>query len=88
MCPCSQPCGILPEVVGEDAVVVDPYQVDAIAGGLERLYTDAALREKLKKAGPLRAAKFTWEASAKQLYAVYQESAVSEQEQKNCAFCR
>ena len=32
-----------------------------------------ALREKLKKAGPLRAAKFTWEASAKQLYAVYQE---------------
>ena len=63
----------LPEVVGEDAVVVDPYQVDAIAGGLERLYTDAALREKLKKAGPLRAAKFTWEASAKQLYAVYQE---------------
>ena len=54
-------------------MVVDPYQVDAIAGGLERLYTDAALREKLKKAGPLRAAKFTWEASAKQLYAVYQE---------------
>lgn len=63
----------LPEVVGEDAVVVDPYDVDDMAGGLERLYTDPALRQKLCTAGLKRAALFTWERSAEQLYAVYRE---------------
>lgn len=63
----------LPEVVGKDAVVVDPYQISAIADGLEQLYTDADLRQRLREAGPKRAAMFSWENSAKQLYAVYQE---------------
>ena len=63
----------LPEVVGEDAVVVDPYSEQAIANGLEKLYMDEALREKLSKAGPIRAKQFTWERSAEQLYQVYQE---------------
>ncbi len=64
----------LPEVVGEDAVVTDPYSPEDIAAGLERLYTDEALRQRLKAAGPKRAAQFTWERSAEQLYAVYQEA--------------
>lgn len=63
----------LPEVVGEDAVVVDPYDPGAIADGLEQLYTDADLRKRLAEAGPKRATQFSWEASAKQLYAVYEE---------------
>lgn len=63
----------LPEVVGDDAVVVDPYNVAAIADGLEQLYTDAALRKHLREAGPKRAGLFTWENAAKQLYAIYQE---------------
>ena len=63
----------LPEVVGEDAVVTDPYSPEDIAAGLERLYTDEALRQRLKAAGPKRAAQFTWERSA-ELYAVYQEA--------------
>ena len=46
----------------------------AIAAGLEQLYTDEALRQKLREAGPKRAAQFTWERSAEQLYAVYQEA--------------
>ena len=44
------------------------------SAGLERLYTDEALRQRLKAAGPKRAAQFTWERSAEQLYAVYQEA--------------
>jgi len=64
----------LPEVVGEDAVVADPYSPESIAAGLEQLYTDEALRQKLREAGPKRAAQFTWERSAEQLYAVYQEA--------------
>ena len=54
----------LPEVVGEDAVVADPYSPESIAAGLEQLYTDEALRQKLREAGPKRAAQFTWERSA------------------------
>ncbi len=63
----------LPEVVGEDAVLTDPYDPDSMAAGLEQLYTDPALRQELSQRGLRRAEKFTWEASAKQLYAVYQE---------------
>ncbi|WP_295214120.1 glycosyltransferase family 1 protein [Ruminococcus sp.] len=63
----------LPEVVGEDAVVADPYDIGSIADGLEQLYTDPALRQKLSEAGPKRAAQFSWECSARQLYEVYQE---------------
>ena len=47
---------------------------ESIAAGLEQLYTDEALRQKLREAGPKRAAQFTWERSAEQLYAVYQEA--------------
>lgn len=63
----------LPEVVGEDAVLTDPYDVDSIAAGLEQLYTDPALRRKLSEAGRNRAASFTWERSAAALYEVYRE---------------
>ena len=63
----------LPEVVGEDAVLVDPYRPDEIAGGLERLYTDQALRVRLSEAGKKRVLHFSWERSAQQLHAVYEE---------------
>ena len=34
----------LPEVVGDAAVLVDPYSVDDIASGLDRVLGDAGLR--------------------------------------------
>lgn len=63
----------LPEVVGEAAVLVEPDSVSSIAEGLEKLYTHPALRRELAAAGRKRAQQFTWEASAQQLYQVYQE---------------
>lgn len=63
----------LPEVVGEDAVLVDPFDVDSIAQGLERLSTDEALCQRLREAGPKRADLFSWERSAKALYEIYRE---------------
>lgn len=64
----------LPEVVGDCAVVVDPYDAKSMADGLERLYQDADLRERLRQEGPQRAKQFSWEQSAHALYQVYEEA--------------
>ena len=64
----------LPEVVGDCAVVVDPYDAKSMADGLERLYQDADLRERLRREGPQRAKQFSWEQSAHALYQVYEEA--------------
>ena len=65
----------LPEVVGDSALLADPEDTIAIAYGLCRLHEDAALRDRLSRKGIARAAQFTWEKSAEQLYRVYQEIA-------------
>lgn len=63
----------LPEVTGESALTVDAYSVKSIAEGLERIYRDKNLRERLRREGPERAEKFTWKNSAEILYKVYRE---------------
>lgn len=60
----------LPEVAGDDAVLVDPFDVDAIAGGLARLLGDDALRTDLARRGRARAAAFPWSATARATAAV------------------
>jgi glycosyltransferase involved in cell wall biosynthesis len=52
------------------ALAVEPEDVDAIAGALERLLSDAQLRRKLGEEGKHRAADFTWEKAADQTLAV------------------
>jgi glycosyltransferase involved in cell wall biosynthesis len=61
----------LPEVVGDGALLVDPYSVEAIAQGITRLLDDADLRERLIERGRLRAASYSWERSARQVHAGY-----------------
>jgi glycosyltransferase involved in cell wall biosynthesis len=63
----------LPEVVGDAAVLVDPLDRGAIAKGLVRLVTDSALRRRLADAGPRRAARFTWPATAAGTWAAYRK---------------
>jgi glycosyltransferase involved in cell wall biosynthesis len=55
----------LPEVTGGDAVLVDPRDTEAIAGGMRALLEDDALAARLRRAGPARAAAFTWEETAR-----------------------
>ncbi len=55
----------LPEVAGDAAVLVDPTDVDAIASALTELLTDDDLRAVLSAAGVARAARFTWESTAR-----------------------
>lgn len=63
----------LPEVVGESAVIVDPYSKESICEGLERISGDAELRARLRAEGLERAKMFTWKHSAELLYKAYEE---------------
>lgn len=61
------------EVLGDAVLQVDPEDVDAIAGGLERLLGDAAERRRLGVAGRARAAGFTWSATASATIEAYRQ---------------
>ena len=64
----------LPEVAGDAALLVDPLDVEAIAAGIERIVSDAALRRSLAERGPVRAAGFTWQRTAALTAAAYREA--------------
>lgn len=63
----------LPEVAGDAAVLVDPYDPVAIADGIYRVLTDQALRCDLQRKGPIRARQFSWEQSIRRVHQIYQE---------------
>ena len=54
----------LPEVLGDAALLVDPYSVDELAAGMARVLLDPELRGELRARGLERAARFTWERTA------------------------
>ena len=62
----------LPEVAGEAAVLVEPTDVEAIAGGLKELLADEGRRLALAAAGLARAKNFTWRRTAEMTVQVYQ----------------
>jgi glycosyltransferase involved in cell wall biosynthesis len=61
----------LPEVVGDAALLVDPYSVEDIASGLERVLGDDALRAGLVARGRARVKQFSWERSIRAIHAHY-----------------
>jgi len=60
----------MPEVAGDAAVLVDPFSVKSIAEGLEKVAFDPELRKSLIGKGRERRKLFTWDNTAKQLWAV------------------
>jgi glycosyltransferase involved in cell wall biosynthesis len=63
----------LPEVVGDAALAVDPFDVDAIAGGIKQVINNPSLRGELSLKGQERARAFNWRETARQTLAVYRE---------------
>jgi glycosyltransferase involved in cell wall biosynthesis len=61
----------LPEVVGDAALIVDPYDIDALAVMIKRALFDEDLRTDLRRRGMQRAAQFTWERTACETLEVY-----------------
>lgn len=64
----------LPEAAGDAALMVDPYDVEALAAGLNRLLTDISLRHELRSAGLAHAKKFTWSHTAQETAQVYRRA--------------
>jgi glycosyltransferase involved in cell wall biosynthesis len=63
----------LPEVTGDAAVLVDPYDVNAIEAGMRRVLTDPQLADDMRRKGLQRAREFSWERSVAKTWQVYQE---------------
>ena len=63
----------LPEAGGDGAYYVDPNNSEEIAGGMKKIYSDAAFAEALKEKGWLHAQNFTQEKCAADVMKVYQE---------------
>jgi len=64
----------LPEVAGDAAVLVDPYDPQSIAGGIERVLCDESLRRELRAKGLARAKQFSWETSVRRVREIYQQA--------------
>ena len=65
----------LPEVVGDAAVMIDPYDADAIADGIRRVLTDTDLRAQLVRRGVERARDYSWERSVGHVRRIYGDMA-------------
>ena len=65
----------LPEVVDDAAVLVDPFDTDAIANAIERVINDGNLRQELRTKGFAQAARFSWRDTARRTLAVYERAA-------------
>jgi glycosyltransferase involved in cell wall biosynthesis len=65
----------LPEVAGGAALLVDPYDEDAIAKGIVTAVTDESVRADLITRGIDRARSFSWTQSVKRIHEIYMEVA-------------
>jgi glycosyltransferase involved in cell wall biosynthesis len=63
--------GALAEVAADAALLFDPRSGTEIASAIERLLTDTAEAERLRSAGRVRAATFTWAATAAATLSTY-----------------
>jgi glycosyltransferase involved in cell wall biosynthesis len=63
----------LPEVVGDAAILIDPYEPDEIAHAMRRVLTDEALRDDLRARGLARVKEFSWDRSVRRVREIYGE---------------
>ena len=62
----------IPEVAGSAAIYFDPLSIADIARKVQMLLDDHSLAEALRKAGPRRAARFSWETTADGIHRIAQ----------------
>jgi glycosyltransferase involved in cell wall biosynthesis len=63
----------LPEVAGDAARLVDPYDPAAIADGIYEVLNDERLRQDLRIKGLARARQFSWEQSVRRILEIYRD---------------
>jgi glycosyltransferase involved in cell wall biosynthesis len=62
----------LPEVVGDAAVLVNPYDINEIAEAIDRVLSDGKLREELRRKGLERAKSFSWHKTAQEILQLFE----------------
>jgi glycosyltransferase involved in cell wall biosynthesis len=65
----------LPEVVGDAAIQVDPFSVEAIASALIEVGDSSTLREEFRQKGIRRVREFTWQKTAHETLRVLEQAA-------------
>ena len=65
----------LPEVVGDAGLLVNPWDVEALAQAIHQLLSDRALRYDLRQRGLKRAQSFSWAKAAAQTLHIYRQVA-------------
>ncbi|HEY9765646.1 MAG TPA: glycosyltransferase, partial [Chroococcales cyanobacterium] len=63
----------MPEVLGEAALLVDPEE-EALARGIEMILGDPVLRGELIEKGKKHGARLSWEATARGIKKIYEET--------------
>ncbi len=63
----------LPEVAGDAAVLVNPYEIESMSHGIEQIVNDSNLREALINKGLQRAKLFSWDKTAASVQSVLNE---------------
>ncbi len=63
----------LPEVVGEAAIMFDPYNPDEIADAIIRIAEDRKLRDELISRGKERVKSFSWQKTARETLELYRK---------------
>ena len=63
----------LPEVVGDAAILVDPYSAQAIADGILKVLRSTHLRDDLRRRGLKRSQEYSWARSVQRVREIYDE---------------
>lgn len=63
----------MPEIAGDAALLVDPYNVESLISVTHRLLTNRSLREEMIELGLQRARRFSWNRCADETVAVYRD---------------
>jgi glycosyltransferase involved in cell wall biosynthesis len=76
----------LPEVVGDAAVMINPYDVESLAKAIVMVLESESLRKKMREKGLEQAGRFTWEKCADETAMVYDSvrSKIIDFRSKNC----
>ena len=63
----------LPEVAGDAALLVNPLDVEELAGKMKQVLADEAVQQDLRHKGLAQAARFSWERTARATLSAYQQ---------------
>ncbi len=63
----------MPEVVGDDGLLVDPNSTQEIADAVIQLYRDPLLQARLTERGLIRVKHFTWQNTAESIARIYEQ---------------